>query len=73
MSKLNFNISGRDVLKHSIIIVLSILSVLAFNRFFPEHYIPKDFVFKTLVYMLIYVLIGLIVESVFRKFPPKSK
>ncbi len=73
MSKLNIKISGRDVLKHSIIIAISIAAIWAFNKFFPVQYIPKDFIFKTAVYMLIYILVALVVESIFRKFPPKDK
>ncbi|MCQ2251446.1 MAG: hypothetical protein MJZ66_10090 [Bacteroidales bacterium] len=75
MSKfhLNLKVSKRDVLKHSIIIVLAVGAVILFNTFFPEQYIPKDFIFRTMVYMLIYILIALVVESIFRKFPPKGK
>ncbi len=65
-SKLNLNISWLDVLKHLVRIVAAVFAVLAFNRYFPQHLIPKDTVFKILIYMLIYILVSLIVDSFFK-------
>ncbi len=65
-SKLNLHISWKDVLKHLVRIVAAVGAILAFHRYFPQHLIPKDTVFKILVYMLIYILVSLIVDSFFK-------
>ena len=72
MSKINIKITGREFLMGAIKIALAVGAVLAFNKWFPSEYIPKDFIFKAAVYMLIYILVALVVESVFKKFPPKG-
>ena len=66
-SKLNLHISWKDVVKHLIRIVAAIGAIIAFNRYFPQHLIPKDTVFKILIYMLIYILVSLIIECFFTK------
>ena len=68
MSKLNLNLnfSWFDVLKHVIRIVAAVGAILAFRRFFPQNLLPKDFVFTIAVYMLIYVLVSLVVEALFK-------
>lgn len=65
-SKLNINISWKDVLKHLVRIVAAVGAIIAFNKYFPQHLIPKDMVFKILVYMCIYILVSLIVDSFFK-------
>jgi len=68
---INFHISWLEVVKHILRIVFAIAAVLAFNKYFPQHLIPKDFIFKTAVYICIYVLVSLIIESVFKKIEKK--
>ena len=65
-SKLNLHFSWKDVLKHLARIVAAVAAILAFNKYFPQHLIPKDMVFKILVYMCIYILVSLIVDSIFK-------
>ena len=65
-SKLNLNISWQDVVKHLVRIVAAVIAVIAFNKYFPQHLIPKDTVFKILVYMCIYILVSLIVDCFFK-------
>jgi len=72
-SKLNINISWQDVVKHLVRIVAAVVAVIAFNRYFPQHLIPKDTVFKILIYMCIYILVSLIVDSIFLKLSKKKK
>ena len=72
-SKLNINISWQDVVKHLVRIVAAVVAVIAFNRYFPQHLIPKDTVFKILIYMCIYILVSLIVDSIFMKLSKKKK
>ena len=72
-SKLNLNISWQDVVKHLVRIVAAVVAVIAFNRYFPQHLIPKDTVFKILIYMCIYILVSLIVDSIFLKLSKKKK
>ena len=64
-SKLNLNISWQDVVKHLVRIVVAVVAVLAFRHYFP-HLVPKGNIFKILVYMLIYILVSLIVDSFFK-------
>lgn len=71
-SKLNINISWQDVVKHLVRIVAAVVAVIAFNRYFPQHLIPKDTVFKILIYMCIYILVSLIVDSIFLKISKKK-
>ena len=72
-SKLNLNITWKDVVKHLIRIAAAIVAILDFNKYFPQHLIPKDMVFKILVYMLIYILVSLIVDSIFMKINNKKR
>ena len=68
MSKFNLNINAtwKDVLRHLLRIVLAVIAILAFRHYFPENLLPKYIVFKIAVYMLIYILVSLIVDSVFK-------
>lgn len=68
---INFHISWLEVVKHILRIVFAIMAIFAFNKYFPQHLIPKDFIFRTGVYICIYVLVSLIIESVFKKFEKK--
>ena len=72
-SKLNLHISWRDVVKHLVRIVAAVAAIIAFNTYFPKHLIPKDTVFKILIYMLIYILVSLIVDSFFNKGDKKRR
>ncbi len=74
MSKLNLNIhfDWKDVIKQIIIIALSVVAIIVFNKYFPQERLPKSFIFRTAIYALIYVFFALIVESVFRKFNDKK-
>lgn len=64
MSKLNLgkNFSWKDFLKQVVKVTVSIGIIFLFNRYFPEKWIPKDFILKTAVYMCIYILVSLVVE-----------
>ena len=68
---INFHISWFEVLKHFLRIVLAVLAVIAFNKYFPQHLIPKDFLFKTAIYVCLYVLVSIILEMIFKKFEKK--
>lgn len=68
---INFNFSWIDFLKHVLRIVLTILVIIAFNKYFPQNILPKDFIFKTAVYACFYVLVSLILEIIFKKFERK--
>jgi hypothetical protein len=48
--------------------VLAIVGILLFRKYFPDGILPKDFIFTIAVYMCIYILVSLVVESIFRKF-----
>lgn len=67
MSKFNLNINAtwKDVLRHLLRIVFAVIAILAFRHYFPENLLPKYIVFKIAVYMLIYILVSLIVDSFF--------
>ena len=70
MSRLNLNLkfSWIDVVKHIVRIVLAIVGILLFRKYFPDGILPKDFIFTIAIYMCIYILVSLVVESIFRKF-----
>jgi ABC-type xylose transport system permease subunit len=64
---LNFHITWLEVIKHILRIVFAVLAVWAFNKYFPQNILPKDFIFKTAVYACIYVLVSLVLEVIFKK------
>lgn len=70
---INFHFSGRNFIKQLIIIALSVVAIILFNKYFPQEKLPKSFIFKTAIYALIYILFALIVESIFRKFDDGEK
>jgi hypothetical protein len=67
----HFKISGVDVLKHVARIVVWLVLLFLFKQFFPMHLLPKDFLFQTAIYMLLYVLGSLIIEPFFKKLKDK--
>ncbi len=69
MSKFNINIKAtwKDVVRHLLRILFSVIAILAFKHYFPENLLPKYMVFKIVLYMLIYILVSLIVDSFFKK------
>ena len=64
----HFKISGVDVLKH---VARIVVLLFLFKQFFPMHLLPKDFLFQTAIYMLLYVLGSLIIEPFFKKLKDK--
>ncbi|MCQ2975430.1 MAG: hypothetical protein MJ211_11560 [Bacteroidales bacterium] len=61
MDKVNFNFSGKDILRHLLRIGISIGCILIVW----QYYKPKDFILSTFICMLIYIFVSLIVESIF--------
>lgn len=68
MDKVNFNITGMDILRHLLRIGLSVAAIIGVWQFYK----PKDFVLSTVLCMLIYVFISSIVESIFKAITKKK-
>lgn len=68
MEKVNFNISGMDILRHLLRIGLSVAAIIGVWQFYK----PKDFVLSTALCMLIYVFVSMIVEMIFKSFTKKK-
>jgi len=68
MEKVNFNLSGMDILRHLLRIGLSVAAIIGVWQFYK----PKDFVLSTALCMLIYVFVSMIVEMIFKSFTNKK-
>ncbi|MDD6002229.1 MAG: hypothetical protein PUC50_08590 [Bacteroidales bacterium] len=68
MEKVNFNLSGMDILRHLLRIGLSVAAIIGVWQFYK----PKDFVLSTALCMLIYVFVSMIVEMIFKSFTKKK-